>query len=290
MVDPGADATIGGMTACGASGTAAVKYGTMRENVLAMRAILPPTSIASAESSGSGQRPDMASLGCNALKSSAGYDLPALLTGSEGTLGIITEVTVKLHPIPSHVVAASCAFEDLHSAADAVAMIRVCGIPVSRLELLDETSIRAFNQSLGINERAGGGSDDGLHVEPMEVKPTLFMEFSGHSEDAALEDMKAAEAICATELGGSNFASATDEDTRRSLWAARHRLYYSAIALRGGSEEDDDEGATSQSTVVTDVCVPLSHFADIISATAEEVQEKGVVGPCFGHAGEKLMT
>ncbi|KAL9186050.1 hypothetical protein ACHAXT_005288 [Thalassiosira profunda] len=288
MVDPGADATLGGMTACAASGTAAVKYGTMRENVLAMTAVLPPTTVSSAlDNNSTDTAPKVVHLGCNALKSSAGYNLPALLTGSEGTLGVITEVTVKLHPIPSHVVAASCAFEDLHSAADAVAMIRIMGIPVSRIELLDEVSIQAYNQSLSSegcsDDDSSSGSD--FHVQPMEVNPTLFLEFAGHSETAAMEDLKAAKTVCLDDFGGTNFMSASDETTRQALWAARHRLYYSSIALRAGSG-DDDEGATAQSTVLTDVCVPLSHFADIISATAKHVHELGVVGPCFGHAGD----
>jgi len=303
MVDPGADATIGGMTACGASGTAAVKYGTMRENVLAMTAILPPTTISSANANGNESNanatPKVVTCGTNALKSSAGYNLPAIFTGSEGTLGVLTEVTVKLHPIPSHVVAASCAFSDLHSAAEAVAMIRMMGIPVSRIELLDETSIRAFNRTL---DGSGGSQqsfdddddDDGeLHLQPMDEKPTLFMEFAGHSKIAAGEDLSAARSICTEDYGGTNFASATDESTRQSLWAARHRLYYSSIALRSsssGEEEEEDGdgvgGATPQSTVLTDVCVPLPHFADIISATARDVHEMGVVGPCFGHAGD----
>eukprot|EP00571_Detonula_confervacea_P001336 CAMPEP_0172321924 /NCGR_PEP_ID=MMETSP1058-20130122/44673_1 /TAXON_ID=83371 /ORGANISM="Detonula confervacea, Strain CCMP 353" /LENGTH=617 /DNA_ID=CAMNT_0013037549 /DNA_START=19 /DNA_END=1868 /DNA_ORIENTATION=- len=282
MVDPGADATIGGMTATAASGTAAVKYGTMRENVLAMSAILPPTTVLSANDENNNNTtgtPEEVRLGCNALKSSAGYNLTALLTGSEGTLGILTEITVKLHPIPSHVIAASCAFADLHSAAEAVAMIRMMGIPVSRIELLDEMSIRAFNKSLPSEECSDGHESGGdeLHLQPMEVSPTLFIEFAGHSETAALEDLSAAQNICVNEFEGTNFQSASDESTRQALWAARHRLYYSSIALRAGSP---------QSTVLTDVCVPLSHFADIISATALDVHEMGVIGPCFGHAGD----
>ena len=280
------------MTACGASRTAAVKYGTMRENVLAMTAVLPPTSISSRvddyyDGNGANAAARVVRCGSNALKSSAGYDLPAILTGSEGTLGVLTEITVKLHPVPSHVVAASCAFSDLHSAADAVAMIRMMGIAVSRIELLDEMSIRAFNQTL-CGEDSGdssGGDRDEFQLRPMEVKPTLFMEIAGHSEAAAWDDLSAARNICMDEFGGAGFLSASGESTRRALWAARHRLYYSAIALRAGGGEDD-EGATPQSTVVTDACVPLPRFADIISATARDVRELGVVGPCFGHAGD----
>eukprot|EP00581_Thalassiosira_minuscula_P004583 CAMPEP_0183744292 /NCGR_PEP_ID=MMETSP0737-20130205/65655_1 /TAXON_ID=385413 /ORGANISM="Thalassiosira miniscula, Strain CCMP1093" /LENGTH=653 /DNA_ID=CAMNT_0025979931 /DNA_START=214 /DNA_END=2172 /DNA_ORIENTATION=+ len=354
MVDPGADATIGGMTACAASGTAAVKYGTMRENVLAMTAVLPPTTILSTNDDNSNSSNNnntnneggtIVHCGTTALKSSAGYNLPAILTGSEGTLGVITEVGVKLHPIPTHVIAASCAFDDLHSAAEAVAMICMMGVPVSRIELLDETSIRAFNSMIGSGEEEGddtgdeGDGKDEFHLRPMEVKPTLFMEFAGHTETVATEDLSVAQSICIDEFEGTNFVSASDESTRQALWAARHRLYYSAIALRGsGSDEDDsatslstivtdvcvplphfadiisdtardvhelgyysaialrgsgsgnggdeDDSATSQSTIVTDVCVPLPHFADIISDTARDVHKLGVVGPCFGHAGD----
>jgi len=272
MVDPGADATIGGMTSTGASGTSAVKYGTMRENVLAMNAILPPTSISSVcdEDTNDTTKPHAVHLGCNALKSSAGYNLPALLTGSEGTLGVITDVKVKIHPVPAHTIAASCAIDDLHSAAEAVAMIKMIGIPISRIELLDEQSIQAFNKTL---------CDDDI-IKPMEVKPHLFLEFASHSETSVMEDLTAAQDICVGDFQATNFESASDESTRQSLWAARHRLYYSSIALRpGNANDDDDEGATPQSTILTDVCVPLSSFADIISATAQDVKELGVIGP-----------
>mmetsp|Transcript_13 Transcript_13/g.24 ORF Transcript_13/g.24 Transcript_13/m.24 type:complete len:618 (+) Transcript_13:67-1920(+) len=272
MIDPGADATIGGMTACGASGTAAVKYHTMRENVLGLTTVLPPQLIASdTHDSDSRSKPSAVTCGSNALKNSAGYNLPALFIGSEGTLGIITDVTVKIYPIPSHVIAASCTFDDLHTAAEAVTMIRMLGIPVSRIELLDKISIRAFNESVKNEE-----------LQPMEEKATLFLEFSSHSESSVIADLSAAQAVCVDDLSGSNFVSAGDEVTRNKVWAARHKLYYSSIALRGG----DDDGATSQSTIVTDVCVPLSSFADIISATAEDLRDLGVFGTCFGHAGD----
>lgn len=273
MIDPGADATIGGMTACGASGTAAVKYHTMRENVLGLTTVLPPQLIASDITKGSDSRskPRAVTCGSNALKNSAGYNLPALFIGSEGTLGIITDVTVKIYPIPSHVIAASCTFDDLHTAAEAVTMIRMLGIPVSRIELLDEISIRAFNESVKNEE-----------MQPMDEKATLFLEFSSHSESSVLSDLSAAQAVCVDDLDGSNFVSARDEVTRNKVWAARHKLYYSSIALRGGG----DDGATSQSTIVTDVCVPLSSFADIISATAQDLRDLDVFGTCFGHAGD----
>lgn len=291
LKSPFADATIGGMAACGASGTAAVKYGTMRENVLAATAVLPPTTIlsaADADGNATNATAKVVRCGTNALKSSAGYNLPAILVGSEGTLGVMTDVTVKLHPVPPHVIAASCQFADLHSAAEAVAMIRMMNVPVSRIELLDETSIEAFNRTLGGERSSDGAAADNeqLNLRPMDVKPTLFMEFSGHSELAASEDLSAARRVCADEFGATGFASASDESTRRALWAARHRLYYAVIALRAGTGEGDDEGATPQSTVLADACVPLRHFADVVSATARDVEERGVVGPCFGHAGD----
>ena len=271
MIDPGADATVGGMTACGASGTAAVKYLTMRENVLSLTVVLPPRAISS---SAKNNTDSTVTCGSKSMKNSAGYNLQSLFIGSEGTLGVITDVTVKIYPIPSHVIAASCAFDDLHTAAEVVTTIRMLEIPISRIELLDELSIRAFNQSAKSYE-----------LKPMEEKATLFLEFSGHSESSVMADLSAAQTICIDDFEGSNFVSATDETTRNKLWAARHKLYYSSIALRGGGD-DDGQGATSQSTVVTDVCVPLSTFADIISATAIDLRDLGVFGTCFGHAGD----
>lgn len=274
MVDPGADASIGGMVACGASGTAAVKYGTMRENVLALTAVRPPTKILSSHSNAldHASKPEIVTCGTSALKSSAGYNLTALLTGSEGTLGIITEATVKIHPTYNHIIAAVCAFNDLHAAAEAVTMIRMMGIPVSRIELLDEVSVQAFNKSL-----VGTCGSEKSKLEQMEVKPTLFLEFCAHSEDSVNEDLSAAKSVC-SDFNGTNFVSASDEATRQALWAARHRLYYSSIALK--------EGATPRSTLLTDACVPLSRFADTVTSTARDVKELGVVGPCFGHAGD----
>jgi D-lactate dehydrogenase (cytochrome) len=275
MVDPGADASIGGMVACGASGTAAVKYGTMRENVLALTAVLPPTKIRSSRDNDLDWefKPEVVQCGTTALKSSAGYNLTALLTGSEGTLAIITEATVKIHPMHNNnVIAAVCAFDDLHAAAQAVTMIRLLGVPVSRIELLDEVSVQAFNNSLHST------SEKTNNLEQLEVKPTLFLEFCSHSENSVNEDLSAAKHICIDEFGATNFRSASDEMTRHSLWAARHRLYYSSIALK--------EGATPRSTLLTDACVPLSQFSDVLVATASDVKKFGVVGPCFGHAGD----
>jgi len=255
VVDPGADATIGGMVACGASGTTAVKYGTMRENILGLECVLPDGTVAKC--------------GTRALKSSAGYDLTSLMTGSEGTLGIITNVTVKLHPIPEHVIAAVCTFDSLFHAAEAVATLKLCDVPVARCELLDESSVAAFNQ---YNEsRNEGGS-----IESMEVKPTLFLEFQGSSAAAVEEQAVLTQSICSRDYGGSNFRYTSAEAERKELWSARHNLYYASLALRPGAE----------SAVLTDACVPLSKFAQLVSATAQDVKDLGVVGPCFGHAGD----
>jgi D-lactate dehydrogenase (cytochrome) len=254
MVDPGADASIGGMVACGASGTTAVKYGTMRENILGLECVLPDGTIAKC--------------GTKALKSSAGYDLTSLMTGSEGTLGVITKVTVKLHPIPEHVIAAICEFDSLHEAAEAVVTMIMCSIPVERCELLDESSMDAFR-------RYAASSGDGNFELGAENKPTLFLEFTGSSEAAVREQVTLTESIC-DDFSGSNFEFKADETERKTLWKARHNLYYASLALRKGATD----------AVLTDACVPLSKFAEIITATAKDVKDFNLVGPCFGHAGD----
>lgn len=281
VVDPGADATIGGMVgasfhhmqylgnqiisflshilhyyvACGASGTTAVKYGTTRENILGLECVLPDGTVAKC--------------GTRALKSSAGYDLTSLMTGSEGTLGIITNVIVKLHPIPEHVIAAVCVFDDLYQAADSVAAMKLCDVPVARCELLDESSVAAFNQYIQSRNESGS-------IEPLQVKPTLFLEFQGASAAAVEEQAVLSESICSGDYGGSNFRYTSAEAERKELWSARHNLYYASLALRPGAE----------SAILTDACVPLSKFAELVSATAQDVKDLGVVGPCFGHAGD----
>ncbi len=248
VVDPGADATIGGMVATGASGTTAVRYGTMRENILKLECVLADGTVVQA--------------GTEALKNSAGYDLVSLLCGSEGTLGVVTSVTVKLHAIPQHIIAAACVFVSLKEAAQAVAMLKLCDIPVLRCELLDGPSVAAFNAY----------KKDGPYRT---VAPTLFIEFSASSEAILQEQVQTTASIC-NDFGGSEFQFTSAEEERKALWAARHTLYYASLNLRPGS----------RNAIITDTCVPISKFADLIEATAKDVEEMGVVGPCFGHAGD----
>ena len=214
----------------------------------------------------------IARCGTKAMKSSAGYDLTSLLNGSEGTLAVITRVTVKLHPIPDHVAAAICSFESIHDAAEAVVAIRTMGIPIQRCELLDSNSIAAFNQ-FSTSSGGGGGAD---RIRCLEEKPTLFLEFTGLSSSSIQEQVSLAQSLCVDDHGGSNFLFTAHEEERRSLWAARHKLYYASLALRPGSTN----------ALLTDACVPLSKFADLITATVNDVKSFGVVGPCFGHAGD----
>jgi D-lactate dehydrogenase (cytochrome) len=226
----------------------------MRENILGLTCVLPDGTVAKC--------------GTRALKSSAGYDLTSLMTGSEGTLGIITNVTCKLHPIPQHIIAAVCTFGNLYQAAETVAALKLCGIPVVRCELLDESSVDAFN-------KYNASRNEGSKIEPMDIKPTLFLEFEGISTAEVEQEAIMTESIC-LDYNGTNFRYTIDDVERKRLWSARHNLYYASLALRPGSE----------SAILTDACVPLSKFAELVSATAQDVQDLGVVGPCFGHAGD----
>lgn len=246
-IDPGADASLGGMIACGASGTAAVKYGTMRENTLGLTAVL-----ASGEIVHTGGR---------ARKSSAGYNLTQLLVGSEGTLGVITEAQLRLSPLPAAVSAATCTFPTLTAAAGAVASLLQSGVPVARSELLDAATIAAFNAY-------------SREMDDLKVAPTLFLELEGVSEAALSAYAEVAAACCADNEGGE-FLWASSEADRRKLWAARHGTYYASLALRPGSRG-----------IVTDAAVPLSRMAEVMRETAKDVHNSGVVGPIFGHAGD----
>ena len=243
-VDPGADASLGGMAATRASGTAAVRYGTMRENVLGLQVVL-----ASGEAIRTGGR---------ARKSSAGYDLTHLLVGSEGTLGLITEVTLKLAPLPEAVSAAVCSFDSIDAAVASVIDVMSQGIPVARIELLDEIQMDAVNRYSDLN---------------YEVAPTLFFEFHG-SDAAVIEHAERTRAIL-DEHGVRNFHWASGQSERDRLWEARHNGYYATIGLREGSIG-----------YVTDVCVPVSQLAECIRRTKADLAGCSVPAPLFGHVGD----
>ena len=227
-VDPGADATLGGMAATRASGTNTVRYGTMRENVLALEVVLPDGTVIET--------------GTRARKSSAGYDLTHLFVGSEGTLGIITRLTVRLFGQPDTILAATCGFETVEDAINSVIMAIQMGIPMARIELLDEVQMKGmnnFNPDLNLPE-----------------KPHLFLEFHG-SDTSVKEQVKLFEGI-GEEFGVSGFGWATKAEDRNRLWTARHNAYYAGKSLRKGCEG-----------VVTDCCVPISTLADCIARTKE---------------------
>ena len=243
-VDPGADASLGGMAATSASGSNTVRYGSMRDRVLSLKAVMADGSVVRTAG--------------RARKSVAGYDLTALLVGSEGTLAVITEVTLRLSPIPEAISAAVCCFETIESAIDAVIDCLVAGIPLARMELLDEIQIEAVNRFSGLQNT---------------VLPTVFFEFNG-SESAVLEQSEAAGRIT-TKHGGSEFRFATDDAERRRLWQARHDGYYATLGLR--------EGSTGY---VTDVCVPVTALAEAIARTRHELRDCSIPAPLFGHVGD----
>ena len=243
-VDPGANATIGGMVSTGASGTTTMRYGSMVHNVMAMEVALADGRLVR--------------LGTRARKSSAGLDLVHLMVGSEGVLGLITEITLRLHPLPVEVAAASCAFPTLAAAVDAVTELSMSGVPFARIEFLDEHQVRACNQhsKLGLTEL-----------------PTLFLEFHG-SESGVKEQAELAQEVAASH-GGIEFQWATRPEDRTQLWRARHLAYFAALALRPGCIN-----------VVADVCVPMSALADQVQATREHIDREGLVAPILGHVGD----
>ncbi|HYF18567.1 MAG TPA: FAD-linked oxidase C-terminal domain-containing protein [Ramlibacter sp.] len=243
-VDPGADATLGGMVATGASGTNTVRYGTMRDNVLSLTVVT-----ADGEVIRTARR---------ARKSSAGYNLTQLFCGSEGTLGIVTEVTVKLHPRPESIAAAVVNFADVRSAVECVIQAIQLGVPLARAEMLDALTIRAINAH--------------SHTSLPEA-PTLFLEFGG--SNAQVREQGELLQSVAQELGGGAFQWATRPEERTRLWTPRHRAYFACLQLRPGSR-----------CLTTDACVPISRLADCIDETVRDVQASGLVAPVFGHVGD----
>jgi D-lactate dehydrogenase (cytochrome) len=244
-IDPGADATLGGMAATRASGTTAVRYGTMRENVLALTVVLADGRVIRT--------------GTRARKSAAGYDLTRLFVGSEGTLGIITEVTVRLHPLPEAVAAAVCAFDSMRGAVDTVIATIQTGVPVARIELLDEAHMDAINR---------------YSKTSYPVAPTLLFEFHGENEQHLADQTRTVQSI-ASEHGGHAFEWASRPEDRERLWHARHNAHYAALALRPGAR-----------SWATDVCVPISRLADCVLETKADEATLGFPVLLVGHAGD----
>ena len=244
-IDPGANATLGGMASTRASGTNAVRYGTMRENVLGLTVVTADGRIIRT--------------GSRARKSSAGYDLTRLFVGSEGTLGIITEVQLRLYGLPEAISAAVCQFPDLKSAVDTVIVAMQLGIPVARIELLDDVQMDACIRYSQLTEFA--------------PKPTLFFEFHG-TEAGVREQAEMIESI-ASDHGGSSFQWATRAEERSRLWKARHNAYYAALALAPGKQG-----------FATDACVPISRLTDCVLETQADIVATGLVAPIVGHVGD----
>lgn len=244
-IDPGADATIGGMAATRASGTTAVRYGTMRENVLGLTVVLADGRVIHT--------------GSRARKSSSGYDLTRVFVGSEGTLGVITEVTLRLFGRPEAVAAAVCPFPSMADAAQAVIEVIQLGIPVARMEIIDETQL-AF-----VNRFSKTGYPEA---------PTLFFEFHGTSQGVVDDQAHAVEDIV-REHGATGFQWASTPEDRARLWQARHDAYYATVASRPGAR-----------AMTTDVCVPISQLAPCILETQADARASAVTAPLVGHAGD----
>ncbi|MEP2784330.1 MAG: FAD-linked oxidase C-terminal domain-containing protein [Pseudoruegeria sp.] len=243
-VDPGANASLGGMAATRASGTTAVRYGTMRDNVMALEVVLADGRIIRT--------------GSRARKSSAGYDLTGLFVGSEGTLGVITELTLRLQGQPEATAAAICAFKTVSDAVQAVMATIQMGIPMARIEFVDASTARAFNIYAKRN---------------MPERPHLLVEFHG-SDSAVKEDAQRLGEIT-KDFGGSDFQWSAQAEDRNALWALRHNAYYACLGLRPGA-----------TAVVTDVCVPISRLAEAVDQTRSDIEASPIEGPILGHVGD----
>ena len=244
-IDPGADASLGGMTATRASGTNAVRYGTMRENVMGVTAVLANGEIVR--------------MGTRARKSSAGYDLTRLMVGSEGTLGVITEVGIKLYGIPESIRAGVCAFPTVEACCNTAIQVIQMGIPIARIELVDAEHIKAINAYSKLT---------------MVVQPTLFVEF--HGTDAGTHEQANMFADIAGEFGAGPIEWATQEEDRAKLWQARHDAFWATKAIKPGKEE----------SIATDVCVPISRLAECVVETQKDLEQNNLYGPIIGHVGD----
>jgi D-lactate dehydrogenase (cytochrome) len=243
-IDPGADATLGGMSATRASGTNAVRYGTMRENVLGLTVVTPSGEVIRT--------------GTRARKSSAGYDLTRLMVGSEGTLGVMTEITLRIYPLPEAISAATCSFPTIDAAVRTTIQIIQMGIPIARCELLDRHAVRAVNRH------------DKLTLTEA---PMLLMEF--HGSDAGVKEQAATVQEIASEFGGADFQWATTPEERTRLWTARHHAYFAGLQLKPGCR-----------TVTTDTCVPISRLAECVTQASEEAEAAGMLHYIVGHVGD----
>ncbi|MEM9333000.1 MAG: FAD-linked oxidase C-terminal domain-containing protein [Pseudomonadota bacterium] len=243
-IDPGADASLGGMAATRASGTNAVRYGTMRDNVINVTAVMPDGRVVRSAK--------------RARKTSAGYDLTRLLVGSEGTLGVMTELTLRLYGIPEAISAAICSFPTVEDACNTTILTMQTGIPIARIELLDADTVRAVNSYSGLNNPEC---------------PLLLVEFHG-SENGVAEQAELFGEI-AKEFGGNGFEWVTKTEDRTRLWQARHDTYWAVRGLRPGTEG-----------ISTDVCVPISRLAECVTETQRDIEESGLFGPVVGHVGD----
>jgi D-lactate dehydrogenase (cytochrome) len=243
-IDPGADASLGGMASTRASGTNAVRYGTMKDNVLALKVVLANGEVMTTAS--------------RARKSSAGYDLTRLMVGAEGTLGVITELTLKLSGIPEAISAGVCPFPSVEAACNATIMTIQSGIPVARIELLDELQVRAQNAYSKLS---------------MPEKPLLLVEF--HGSEAGVAEQAERFGEIAQELGGGPFEWATKAEERSRLWQSRHDAYWAQCALRPGSK-----------ALASDVCVPISRLAECVTETQRDIAASRLIGPIVGHVGD----
>lgn len=243
-IDPGADASLGGMASTRASGTNAVRYGTMRENVLGLEVVLADGRVIRT--------------GGRARKSSAGYDLTRLFVGAEGTLGIITELTLRLHPLPEAILGAVCAFPSVDAAVETVIATIQMGVPVARVELLDTLTVQAINR---------------YSKTALQEAPTLFFEFHG-SPNAASEQADTVQTLAA-DHDGEGFEWASRPEDRSRLWQARHDAYFASLNLRPGSRG-----------VTTDVCVPISALAECIAGARRDIAASGLIAPLVGHVGD----
>ncbi|MEM7520479.1 MAG: FAD-linked oxidase C-terminal domain-containing protein [Pseudomonadota bacterium] len=243
-IDPGADASIGGMASTRASGTNAVRYGTMKQNVLAAEVVLP-----NGELIRTAQR---------ARKSAAGYDLTSLFVGAEGTLGVFTELTVKLHGLPEAILSGTCTFNSLQDAVTVVVQTIQMGIPIARVELVDPLCIRAINAYAGLT---------------LPERPSLFVEF--HGTQAGVREQAGLFGDLCADVEGGPFQTAERPEDRTRLWQARHDIYFAFPALRRGAKG-----------VPTDVCVPISRLVECIEETNRDMAESGLLAPCIGHVGD----